>query len=242
MSDIVAIIPARYGSTRFPGKMLADINGKPLIQHVYERVTCSTLISRVFVATDDERIISVVKSFGGEALMTSPHHTTGTDRVAEAAAMTGGEIIVNVQGDEPLIEPAVIDAVCNKLRENNTIVCSTAASLITDMSLYEDPHAVKVVIDLKGRALYFTRSPVPFYRDGAFGGAYLHTGIYCFRRSFLEQYAALEQTPLEKAEKLEQLRILEHGFNIGVVLTEYKSFGVDTEEDLDVVRHLMKEK
>ena len=240
MSEVVAIIPARFGSTRFPGKVIADIDGKPLIQHVYERTSRASSVMRVAVATDDERVANVVKGFGGEAIMTSPHHKSGTDRVAEAANITGGEIIVNVQGDEPLIEPDVIDAVCSRLREDEEIVCSTAASPAFEKAVYEDPHAVKVVVDLRGRALYFSRSPVPFYRDDEFGGTYIHAGIYCFRRTFLEKYTFLEQTRLEKAEKLEQLRILEHGYRIGVVLTDYRSIGVDTEEDLETVRQLMK--
>ena len=240
MTDIIAIIPARYGSTRFPGKVLADICGKPLIRHVYERVLLSSVVSRAAVATDDERVAKAVRDFGGEAVMTSTEHACGTDRVAEAVKHTGGDIIVNVQGDEPLIDPAVIDSVCKLIMKDEEIVCSTAASPITDEAEYKNPNAVKVVTDLRGRALYFSRSPLPFYRDGGFSGAYLHTGIYCFRRDFLERYASLEQTPLEKAEKLEQLRILEHGYRIGVVVSDYRSAGVDTEEDLEIVRRLIR--
>ncbi|MFC1693543.1 3-deoxy-manno-octulosonate cytidylyltransferase [Candidatus Latescibacterota bacterium] len=240
MLDVVAIIPARYGSTRFPGKVIADIHGKALIRHVYERVSQSNVVSSVTVATDDERIARVVSGFGGNVIMTSPHHKSGTDRVAEAVLKTGGDIIVNVQGDEPLIDPGVIDAACKKLQEDEVIVCSTVASPITDKAVYDDPGAVKVVVDLQGRALYFSRSPLPFYRDETFGGAFLHAGIYCFRRDFLERYASLEQTRLEKVEKLEQLRILEHGYKIGVVITEYVSIGVDTKEDLETVKRIMK--
>ncbi len=240
MPDVVAIIPARYGSTRFPGKVLADIHGKPLIQHVYEHVVQATEVSRTVVATEDKRILDIVTGFGGEAVMTSPDHKSGTDRVCEAAEITGGDIILNIQGDEPLIEPDVIDMVCARLVDDDDIVCSTAASPIIDKGVYENPNAVKVVIDLKGRALYFSRSPLPFYRNGKYRGAYLHAGIYAFRRDFLEQYALLEQTLLEKAEKLEQLRILEHGHKIGVVLTESGSYGVDTEDDLALVQRLMK--
>jgi len=240
MPEIIAIIPARYGSTRFPGKAIAEIHGKPLIQHVYERVSLAKSVSKVTVATDDERIREVVHGFGGEAIMTSSFHRNGTERVAEAAAKTGGEIIVNVQGDEPLIEPALIDKVCAKLLQDKEIVCATAASYITDKEEYHNLHAVKVVIDQQDRALYFSRSPLPFFRDGVYRGAYLHAGIYCFRRHFLERYASLEETPLEEAEQLEQLRILENGYKIGVVLTEYSSIGVDTEEDLVKVRDLLK--
>ena len=239
MPDIVAIIPARYNSTRFPGKSLADLFGKPLIQHVYERVIKASVVSRVYVATDDKRIALAVEQFGGKAVMTSPHHLSGTDRVAEAAAATGGNIIVNVQGDEPLIEPSVIDAVCTKMMSDSGIVCSTAVTPIRDEVIYHDQHSVKVVIDHDGHALYFSRSPIPFYRDGKFGGAYLHIGIYCFQRHFLELFPTLKQTPLEQSEKLEQLRILEHGYRIGVVVTDYYSIGVDTEKDLENVRKLM---
>lgn len=240
VEHVTAIIPARYASTRLPGKALADIGGKPLIRHVYERVSATRLVSRVAVATDDERIREAVIAFGGEAIMTSPDHRSGTDRVAEAASITGGDIIVNVQGDEPFIEHAVIEGVVQTILGDDGIVCSTAASPIDDEAEYSDPNAVKVVIDTNGRALYFSRSPMPFWRDRDFGGAYLHTGIYCFRRDFLTHYAGLGQTPLECAEKLEQLRILEHGYRIGVHVSNYRSFGIDTERDLERARRMMR--
>ena len=238
---VVAIIPARYGSTRLPGKALLDIGGKSLIRRVYERASEASLVNRVVVATDDRRILEAVKAFGGDAVMTSPEHRSGTDRVAEAARITGGEIIVNVQGDEPFITPAVIDGVIGRIMEDTEIICSTAASPIGDEAVWLDPNAVKVVLDLHGRALYFSRSALPFYRDGGFGGAFLHAGIYCFRRDFLMRYATLEQTPLERAEKLEQLRMLEHGFHIGVVLTGHSAFGVDTPADLEAARRMAGE-
>jgi len=240
MDTVVAIITARFGSTRLPGKALLDIEGKPLIRRVYERVTGAAMVSRVVVATDDSRIAEAVTSFGGEAVMTSPLHKSGTDRVAEAALVSGGEIIVNVQGDEPLIEPRLIDRVIEKILEDREISCSTAASPITDEAVYRDPNAVKVVLNNKGRALYFSRSPLPCYRDSSFGGAYLHAGIYCFRREFLAQFTTFEPTSLEQAEKLEQLRILEHGFSIGVVITDCISIGVDTFEDLELVRRIIR--
>ena len=238
MDRVVAIIPARYGSTRLPGKALLDIGGKSLIQRVYERAREATLVERVIVATDDPRIAKAVEAFGGEAVMTSPEHRSGTDRVAEAAHLTGGEIIVNVQGDEPFIPTAVIDGVIERILDDAEIVCSTAATPIRDETVWRDPNAVKVVLDLWERALYFSRSPLPFYRDGGFEGAYLHAGIYCFRRDFLMRYASLEQTPMERAEKLEQLRILEHGFRIGVVVTDHSAFGVDTPSDLEAARRM----
>lgn len=240
MTEVVAIIPARYGSTRFPGKVLSDIHGKTLIQHVYERVSLSSAVSRVVVATDDGRIAEEVEKFGGKVIMTSPDHKSGTDRVVEASKKTGGDIIVNVQGDEPFIDPKVINAVIEKLVQDEEIVCSTAAFPITDEAVYHDPNTVKVVIDLKGRALYFSRSPLPFYRDSEFLKAYIHVGIYCFRKNFLDVYSRLKPSILETAEKLEQLRILENGYRIGVVVTEHAAIGVDTETDLENVKRLMK--
>ena len=240
MTETVAIIPARYGSRRFPGKVLADIHGKPLIQHVYERVSLSSAVSSIAVATDDERIAQAVEKFGGRFIMTSPDHKSGTDRIVEASKITGGDVIVNVQGDEPLIEPSVIDAVVEKLAHDEEIVCSTAAFPCTDKEMYHNPNAVKVVIDLKGRALYFSRSPLPFYRDSDFHKAYIHIGIYCFRRDFLDIYSGLTPSTLETTEKLEQLRILENGYMIGVVVTEYAAIGIDTIEDLEKVKRLMK--
>lgn len=240
MKDVVAIIPARYGSTRFPGKLLADIAGKSVLQHVYERVTQAELVSRIAVATDDERIAREVESFGGTFVMTSPDHKSGTDRVAEAARTTGGEIIVNVQGDEPLIDPAAIDSVVKKIIEDEGIVCSTAAYFTSDGDVYSNPNCVKAVFDNTGRALYFSRSPIPFYRDSGFNGAYIHIGIYCFRRSFLDIYATLLRTELEKVEMLEQLRILENGYGIGVAVTGKPSIGIDTPEDLETARRIFE--
>ncbi|MFC1651269.1 3-deoxy-manno-octulosonate cytidylyltransferase [Candidatus Latescibacterota bacterium] len=240
MTEVVAIIPARYGSTRFPGKALADIHGKSLIQHVYERVVLSSAVSSVAVATDDDRIAHVVKDFGGRAIMTSPDHTSGTDRIMEASKVTGGDIILNVQGDEPLIEPSVIDAVVEKLANDDEVVCSTAAFPCVDSAVYNDPNAVKVVLDNNGRALYFSRAPIPFYRDGDFEKVFVHVGIYCFRREFLEVYSELAQSNLELSEKLEQLRIIENGYKIGVAVTGQGAIGVDTVEDLEKVRELMK--
>ncbi|MFC1551128.1 3-deoxy-manno-octulosonate cytidylyltransferase [Candidatus Latescibacterota bacterium] len=239
MTEVVAIIPARYDSTRLPGKALADIHGKPLIRHVYERVMQSSAVSRVVVATDDTRIADAVEAFGGQAVMTSPDHTSGTDRIVEAMSVTGGDIIVNVQGDEPMIEPAVIDAVVGTLAGDDEIVCATAAFQCDDIAVYNDPNAVKVVLDSNGRALYFSRAPIPCYREGDFKRALVHVGIYCFRRDFLEVYSGLAQTPLELSEKLEQLRIIENGYRIGVAVIGQGAIGVDTPEDLEKVRELM---
>lgn len=239
MSETVAIIPARYGAKRFPGKALADLLGKPLIQHVYEQVAKAARVSRAFVATDDDRIAEAVAAFGGDVIMTSPDHASGTDRIVEAAKKTGGDIIVNVQGDEPLIDPDVIDSVIEKIESDPDIVCSTAAFQVTDETVFTDPNAVKVVFDHNGRALYFSRSPIPCNRDGDFERAYIHVGIYCFRQSFLDIYPSLSPSNLEQTERLEQLRILENGYAIGVVETAGGSPGVDTEEDLAAVRLMM---
>jgi 3-deoxy-manno-octulosonate cytidylyltransferase (CMP-KDO synthetase) len=200
----------------------------------------SSAVDDIFVATDDQRINDAVNGFGGKCVMTSPYAKSGTDRVTEAARkINGGDIIVNVQGDEPLINPEAIEAVVDCLKTNPDIVCSTAASEIVEESSYRDPNAVKVVLDGGGQALYFSRSPIPAYRDGEFGGALLHIGIYCFRRDFLEVYSSLKPTPLEQAEMLEQLRMLEHGFRIGVVQVEEAAKGIDTPEDLEQVKRIL---
>jgi 3-deoxy-D-manno-octulosonate cytidylyltransferase len=239
MPEVLAVIPARWESTRFPGKPLADLAGKPLVWHVCERAREARLVNRVVVATDDERIAAAVREFGGEAVMTSTDHASGTDRVAEAVRTLGGDIVVNLQGDEPLIPPAVIDAVVERIAGDDSIVCATAAAPVEDEAEYADPSAVKVVLDCDGRALYFSRAPIPHDRDGGFGGALEHTGIYAFRRDFLDVFTGLEPTPLEEREKLEQLRMIEHGYRIGVVVSDYRATGVDTPADLDRVRRII---
>ncbi len=241
--SIVAIIPARYGSTRFPGKSLALIKDKPMIQWVYERTKQSSLLDRVIVATDDDRILRAVEAFGGEAMMTSPSHATGTDRIAEVARAIDCEIVVNVQGDEPLISPDMIDEAIRPLAADPTIPLGTLAKRITDPVEARDPNVVKVVCDARGFALYFSRAPIPWDRDGWSGRAslndlplggvrYKHIGLYVYRREFLLTFAGMPQTPLEQIEKLEQLRALEGGHPIRVVFTEHESFGVDIPDDL----------
>jgi 3-deoxy-manno-octulosonate cytidylyltransferase (CMP-KDO synthetase) len=243
---VTAVIPARYASTRFEGKALADIMGKPMVQRVYERASRATLVSEVIVATDDPRIEAAVRAFGGRVEMTSSAHETGTDRIAEVASRIGSEIIVNVQGDEPLIEPAMIDEAIRPLVDDSSIVMGTLKSRIRDLHDFLSPNVVKVVTDLQGFALYFSRSPLPFFRDKwndlkdeAFASGRLlchkHIGIYVYRRDFLIQYTRMPQTRLEQAEKLEQLRVLENGHRIRVVETEYESIGVDSPLDLEKV-------
>ncbi len=249
---ILAVIPARYGSTRFPGKSLAMIRDKPMIQWVYERTKSSTLISTVIVATDDERIRQAVLSFGGEAIMTSPDHTTGTDRIAEVAGKYSCDIIVNVQGDEPLIQPEMIDQAIQPLLDDQSVPMSTLCKRIVSDDEAFDPNVVKVVFDTHGFALYFSRAPIPWDRDGwtgkVFGSdfamtkpMYKHIGLYVYRKDFLLQYARMPQTPLETAEKLEQLRVLEQGYKIRTVITQYDSFGVDIPGDLSKILKRLEE-
>ena len=248
---ITAIIPARYGSTRFEGKALADILGKPMIQHVYERTVRTPLVSDVVVATDDERIAAAVRSFGGRAEMTSTGHETGTDRLAEVAARLDADIIVNVQGDEPLIEPAMINEAIEPLVNDPGVTMSTLKSRIKSLHDFLSPNVVKVVTDWEGYALYFSRSPLPNFRDkwndlkdDAFSSGrllcYKHVGLYVYRREFLLQFAQMSPTYLELAEKLEQLRVLENGYRIKVVETSHDSIGVDTPGDLDAVLAKLK--
>jgi 3-deoxy-manno-octulosonate cytidylyltransferase (CMP-KDO synthetase) len=244
--NIIAVIPARYGSTRFPGKALADINGKPMIQWVYERTARSKMIHRVIVATDDERILRAVKLFGGEAIMTSSHHLSGTDRIAEVTESLDCDLVVNVQGDEPLIQSAMIDEVISPLACDPSILMGTLCRKIEDRDEAFDPNVVKVVFDINGFALYFSRAPIPWDRDSwAFKDSwqehalksplYKHIGIYVYRREFLLSYSHMPQTALEAVEKLEQLRAIEHGYRIKTVVTGYDSFGVDIPDDLSKI-------
>ena len=247
---VIALIPARYGSTRFPGKSLAMIKGKPMIQRVYERARQSRLIARVVVATDDERILRTVTAFGGEAMMTSPDHATGTDRIAEVAGKVDCSLVVNVQGDEPLIHPAMIDQAITPLVGDPSIPMSTVCKRIENREEAFDPNVVKVVFDTKGFALYFSRAPIPWDRDrwagkDSFGDLplaplmYKHIGLYVYRRDFLLKYSKMPQTVLETTEKLEQLRALEAGYRIRTVVTQHESFGVDIPEDLGrIIQHL----
>jgi len=234
MSAVTAIIPARWASTRFPGKPLVELCGKPLVQHVWERAGRAKLVGRVIVATDDMRIAEAAFAFGAEVALTSPRHATGTDRLAEVAKkLKSSSIIVNVQGDEPDIAPATIDRLVRALQGNPKLGMVTAANPVTDPADVHNPNVVKVVTDLAGRALYFSRSVIPHDRDGRGGIKYLrHQGIYGYRRKVLLDFVKWKPTPLEEAEKLEQLRALEHGVAIGVMLVKRGSIGVDAPEDL----------
>ncbi|MDA8170142.1 MAG: 3-deoxy-manno-octulosonate cytidylyltransferase [Nitrospiraceae bacterium] len=234
--EAAVVIPARYLSSRFPGKALVPLKGKPLIAHVYEKAAASRLASRVLIATDDEKILEAARSFGADAVMTSAAHPSGTDRVAEAAGkkLPEAEIIVNLQGDEPLIRPEMIDDVIMLMADGKAGI-GTLARRITLEEEFSDPNVVKVVFGADGYALYFSRSPIPCHRDGVPARglhAFKHIGIYAYRRDALFRLCGLGPTVLEETEKLEQLRALENGINIKVKETAFDTIGVDTPGDL----------
>lgn len=241
MTRVVAVIPARYASQRIPAKPLVDICGKPMVQHVYEQTRRARRVDDVLVATDDPRIESVVRSFGGTAVMTPGSLQSGTDRVAFVAKELDGDIVVNVQGDEPLIEPAMIDEAVAIVAESEALVGTLVKKIERPAELF-NPSVVKVALGMEGHCLYFSRSPIPFVRDAQNDEwlkhhiFYKHVGIYVFRRTFLLRFPTMAPTPLERAEKLEQLRILENGFAIRATVTLYESIPVDTAEDLERVR------
>ena len=251
----VAIIPARYASTRLPGKPLLPLAKLPMIMHVVERASRAERVSRVIVATDDERIRDAVRLCGGEAVLTSVAAQSGTDRVAEVAAHLESELIVNVQGDEPLIEPSTIDAAIEPLILDSEIHICTTSEPITEVEDVFSPSVVKVVTDASGMALYFSRSPVPFVRpapgltleeslrrNSALLSNYRkHSGLYAYRNDFLQRFARMEQSMLERLESLEQLRALENGFRIRVVRVAHAAVGVDTEQDYERVKRLIEE-
>jgi 3-deoxy-manno-octulosonate cytidylyltransferase (CMP-KDO synthetase) len=239
---IFAFIPARYQSTRFPGKPLSLIAGKPMIQHVYERAFLCPELSEVYVATDDERISDCVYGFGGKVVMTKMAHQSGTDRICEAALKTGvgkKDIIVNIQGDQPLFDPSVITLLVKPLVEDESLPMSTLKWKITDDSHIRNPNHVKVVTDNQGFAIYFSRCPVPYFRDTGSGTYYKHLGFYGYRMEFLTRFTRLSQGKLESAEKLEQLRALEHGFKIKVMETPFNSVEVDVPEDIETVENIL---
>jgi 3-deoxy-manno-octulosonate cytidylyltransferase (CMP-KDO synthetase) len=239
--QVVAVIPARFASTRFPGKPLAEIDGQPMIEHVYRRAGAASTVSRVIVATDDLRIAKRVAEFGGQVRLTKPTHLTGTDRLAEVAETLDCDIVVNVQGDEPLIDPRAIDQAVAPLIADPSVPMATLYRRITQSAELDDPNVVKLVVDRGGFALYFSRAPIPFTRNprGGWPPMYRHIGLYAYRRSTLLVLANLEPTPLERAESLEQLRALEHGIRIKAVETVYDSISVDTPRDLEEVRRLL---
>ncbi|MBC7287809.1 MAG: 3-deoxy-manno-octulosonate cytidylyltransferase [Armatimonadetes bacterium] len=252
---VIGVIPARYHSTRLPAKVLADIAGKPMVQHVYERASQAACLSEVIVATDDERVRRAVERFGGRAEMTSPYHASGTDRVAEVAARVDCDVVVNIQGDEPLIDPQVIEAAVAPLLADPHLRMCTVATPIRTLQEHLDESVVKVVLDRHGFALYFSRAPIPFFRLDSPSPwpqeerrqhpvshiwPLKHIGMYVYTRETLTWFASLKPTPLEQTERLEQLRALENGCRIRVVTVDYSPVSVDTAEDLERVRRLLE--
>ncbi len=252
----IAIIPARYNSSRLPGKPLVDIAGKPLVYYVYSRVCQAKRIERVIVATDDARVKAAVEAFGGMAVMTAREHRTGTERVAEVASLMPHEIIVNVQVDEPLIRSDVLDSLIALLESDPSVAMATLATPVQDLDELDDPNVVKVVLDMNGYALYFSRSAIPYpflpdtmpsgypkeivsYRNDLIRFYQKHIGVYAFRRDALIKLVTLPPTPLEQLERLEQLRALEHGFRIKVLMTLHHHLGIDTQEELQRFRNLV---
>jgi len=240
---VVAVIPARYGSTRFPAKVLAPIAGKPMVQRVYERAAQARRVHDVLVATDDERVAACVRGFGGQVVMTSPQHQTGTDRIAEALRGRPADLVVNVQGDEPLLPPAVVDDLIAALAARPAADMGTVAvPLAPDSAAFRDPNVVKCVRAVSGYALYFTRAPVPYARDDRPAAALplRHGGLYAFRRAFLDRFVALPRSPLECCESLEQLRAVEHGARLFVLISDEATVGVDVPADIATVEALLR--
>jgi len=242
--DAIGIIPARYGSTRFPGKVIAELCGKPIIQWVWEKASEAKYLDELVVATDDDRIESVVRSFGGKVVFTAKEHLTGTDRLTEVVNPIDTKIIVNIQADEPLIHPTMIDDVTTALLENPTINMATVAKKIEGHEQIMDHNVVKVVMDTNGFALYFSRSPIPYVRytkeNEKKSFFYKHIGLYSYTKDFLFTFTNLPVLNLEKSECLEQLRALENGYRIKVIETKYDTIGVDTPRDLERIKDKLK--
>ncbi len=237
MREALGVIPARFSAQRFPGKPLAPILGRPMLQWVYEGARRATRLKRLVVATDDERILKAARAFGAEACLTSPDHTSGTERAAEAAARHDLPIVINIQGDEPLVRGEAIDALIEALQDES-VPMATLARREADLSRIADPNVVKLVRDAEGFALYFSRSPLPHQAREYF---YEHIGIYGYQKEFLQTFAGLPASRLEEVEKLEQLRALEHGFRIKVLETQHSSLSVDTPEDIIKVEERLRE-
>lgn len=236
---VIGVIPARFASRRLPGKPLIEIEGKPLIQYVYERAQRLNKLDKLLVATDDERIFNKVRQFGGQAKLTSAECKSGSDRVAEVIKDIACDVAVNIQGDEPFFEPAAVEKIIEVLRENPEIQISSACVRMSNPEEIKDENVVKVVLDKDDFALYFSRSPIPCFQEGQ-GEVFRHLGFYAFRRDFLLEFSRWPETPLEKAEKLEQLRVLENGYRIKVVKSMGDSLGIDTTEDLEKAKSKYK--
>lgn len=241
----VGVIPARWASTRFEGKMLALLNGQPLIEHVWRQAKKSRVLEEILIACDDQRIWDAAKSFGAKVVMTDKDHKSGTDRIAQAAADISADVIVNIQGDEPLIDPAVIDNLAKALLDNTNVVMATVIKPISRPEDLDNPNIVKTVIDCENNALYFSRFPIPYNREKKpFSDAvyYKHLGIYAYRKDFLLKFKNLPVSYLEEIEKLEQLRVLSAGYKIKTIQTQHETLGVDTPQDLVLAERMLKEK
>lgn len=244
--DAIGVIPARFGSTRFPGKVLADILGRPMIQWVWEAAKNAFLLDELIVATDDERVAKVVEGFGGKASLTSPQHRTGTDRICEVVNPLDVKVVVNIQGDEPMLDPPMVDELARTLLEDPGIQMATLSYPIKSRHELKDPNVVKVVTDKHGFALYFSRSPIPYMRPDRRLAIdkkpifFKHIGMYAYTKDFLFTFANLSHSALEEAEVLEQLRALEHGYRIKVLEARFDSIGVDTPKDLKKVKKLLE--
>jgi 3-deoxy-manno-octulosonate cytidylyltransferase (CMP-KDO synthetase) len=240
--SVIAVIPARYGSSRLPGKALAQIDGVPMVVRVWRQASKARFLERVIVATDDERIARAVRDAGGDVEMTASTHQSGTDRIAEVARRIPADIYLNVQGDQPFIAPEDVDAVAGAMRNDDTIAMATLAAPIVDPEEWRNPNKVKIVCDERGDALYFSRSPIPFFRDGTGvpANALRHVAVYGYRRDFLLKFASLKVGVLEQVEKLEQLRAMERGYRIRVVASVAPSLEVDTPEDLALANEAAK--
>ncbi|MCB9218370.1 MAG: 3-deoxy-manno-octulosonate cytidylyltransferase [Ignavibacteriales bacterium] len=240
---VIGVIPARYSSSRFPGKVLASLNGKPMIQWVYENAAKSEFLDQLFVAVDDEKVKHAVENFGGKAVMTKINHQSGTDRIAEAVENIDADIIVNVQGDQPLFDATMIDEAVEPMIKDASILMSTIKTKISEED-YDDPAVVKVVTDENDYALYFSRSLIPFSRDKKKHDVFEHVGLYAYRKDFLIKVAQMPQSNLEKIEMLEQLRVMEKGYKIKVIETKSersRGVSVDTLEDLEKVEKLIND-
>jgi 3-deoxy-manno-octulosonate cytidylyltransferase (CMP-KDO synthetase) len=242
--NAIGVIPARLGSTRLAQKVLLDIAGKPMLRHVWERAKKASLLDDVIIATDDKTVMDVAQRFGAKAVLTSTGHKTGTDRITEVVNPLDVKVVVNIQADEPLIHPAMINALASELLNNPSLVMATLAKKITDEKDIHDPNIVKVIMDKEGFALYFSRASIPYNRGAESGlfmtqSHYKHIGIYAYTKDFLFTYTNMPLSKLEQIEKLEQLRVLENGYKIKVIETVYDTMSIDTQEDLDRVRSLL---
>ncbi len=243
--NVIGVIPARYGSIRFEAKVLARLHGKPVLEHVWRQAKKARLLDSLLIATDDKRIQDVCKRFGAKAVLTSQSHQSGSDRIAEAVKPLKVDIVVNIQGDEPLVHPSMIDGMIRALKEDKAAQVSTVIKLIEDFRELENPNIVKVVADRAGYAIYFSRCAIPYNRQNVnFKGVgyYKHLGLYAYRKFFLLGFKSLPVSSLEKAEQLEQLRVLEAGYKIKTVLTSFETIAVDTESDLERVKDHLKKK